>query len=101
MRSSKKTQALTKSALIAELIDEYQEIDARAVDKATRAVMDCMAEALVRGERVEVRGFGSFCTRQRKARQGRNPRTGESVRVDAKSAVHFKAGKDLREKLND
>jgi len=65
-----------------------------------RTVFDSIVETLRSGDKVEVRGFGSFCLRERKARIARNPKTGESVQVPAKRVVYFKLGKELRELIN-
>ena len=64
------------------------------------AIFDSITEQLAQGGRVELRGFGAFSTRQRDARIGRNPRTGESVSVNAKRVPYFKPGKEMRERLN-
>ena len=68
---------------------------------ATAALMTADADALAKGDRVELRGFGAFSVRHRKARKGRNPRTGEAVEVEAKSVPFFRPGKELRARVND
>jgi integration host factor subunit beta len=70
------------------------------VESVVSAIFDTITEQLSHGGRVELRGFGAFSTRQRDARVGRNPRTGESVDVDAKRVPYFKPGKEMRERLN-
>ena len=72
----------------------------REVENVVSAIFDSITEQLARGGRVELRGFGAFSTRQRDARTGRNPRTGEAVDVDAKRVPYFKPGKEMRERLN-
>jgi integration host factor subunit beta len=67
---------------------------------AVRAILDAMAATLVRGDRIEIRGFGSFALNYRPPRNGRNPKTGESVNVPAKYVPHFKAGLELRERVD-
>ncbi|WLP95410.1 integration host factor subunit beta [Psychrobacter sp. M13] len=71
------------------------------VDDAVREILDLMVDTLASDGRVEVRGFGSFCLHHRRARMGRNPKTGESVPVPAKAIPHFKPGKALREAVNE
>jgi integration host factor subunit beta len=70
------------------------------VERIVAALFDEMTNALARGERVELRGFGAFTVKRRNARAGRNPRTGETVEVEQKSVPFFKAGKELRERIN-
>jgi integration host factor beta subunit len=72
----------------------------RESETIVNAMFDAMATSLTRGERIEVRGFGSFAVKQRRARQGRNPKTGEQVKVDAKKIPFFRAGKELRIDVN-
>ena len=71
------------------------------VDDAVREILNLMIDTLANDGRVEVRGFGSFCLHHRRARMGRNPKTGESVPVPAKAIPHFKPGKALREAVNE
>lgn len=92
--------AVKKSDLIHKIIAECQHLNEEMVDRAVREILDLMADALVHDGRIEVRGFGSFCLHHREPRQARNPRTGESVSVGAKSVPHFKPGKALREMVN-
>jgi integration host factor subunit beta len=75
-------------------------LDQREVESVVGAVFDSITDQLAHGGRVELRGFGAFSTRNRDARVGRNPRTGESVQVDAKRVPYFKPGKEMRERLN-
>ncbi|SDF28263.1 MULTISPECIES: integration host factor subunit beta [Thalassobaculum] len=91
---------MTKSELIARLAEANPHLFQRDIERIVSTVFEEIAEALARGDRVELRGFGAFSVKQREARVGRNPRTGESVKVDSKSVPFFKTGKLLREKLN-
>ncbi|HCI46736.1 MAG TPA: integration host factor subunit beta [Rhodospirillaceae bacterium] len=91
---------MTKSELILRLSEQNPHLYQRDVERLVACVFDEITAALARGDRVELRGFGAFSVKQRDARVGRNPRTGESVQVDAKSVPFFKTGKQLRERLN-
>ncbi|RVU30435.1 MULTISPECIES: integration host factor subunit beta [Neptunomonas] len=92
---------MTKSELIEHLIDRHPELSVKDVELAVKAMLDHMTEALSNGERIEIRGFGSFSLHYRAPRVGRNPKTGDSVTLTAKYVPHFKPGKDLREQVND
>ena len=92
---------MTKSELIAYLAEENPHLFQRDVEKIVTTIFDEIASALSRGDRVELRGFGAFSVKQREARIGRNPRTGEAVNVAAKRVPYFKTGKQLRDKLNE
>ncbi|NQW10635.1 MAG: integration host factor subunit beta [Alphaproteobacteria bacterium] len=92
---------MTKSELIARLAETNPHLYQRDVERIVSTIFDEITEALARGDRVELRGFGAFSVKQRDARVGRNPRTGESVKVDAKCVPFFKTGKQLRERLNN
>ena len=91
---------MTKSALIARLAELNPSLYHRDLEQLVNTVFDTITEALENGDRVELRGFGAFSLRERKARVGRNPRTGEAVSVDAKTIPFFKMGKGMRERLN-
>ena len=91
---------MTKSDLIEKISDRTNLPKKRAED-IVNAFFDSMTDALLEDERIEVRGFGSFSIREYDARTGRNPRTGQKVEVDEKKSVHFKVGKDLRERVAD
>ena len=91
---------MTKSELIARLAELNPSLSHRDLDQLVNTVFETISEALERGDRVELRGFGAFSLRERKARIGRNPRTGESVNVAAKTIPFFKMGKGMRERLN-
>ena len=92
---------MTKSELIAYLAEENPHLFQRDVERIVTTIFDEIASALSRGDRVELRGFGAFSVKQREARIGRNPRTGEAVNVPAKRVPYFKTGKQLRDKLNE
>ena len=91
---------MTKSELIARLAERNPHLYLRDVERIVDTVFDEITQALVDGDRVELRGFGAFSVKHRDARTGRNPRTGEAVQVDAKRLPFFKTGKGLRERLN-
>lgn len=92
---------MTKSDLIKRLSENNPHLTQRDVEKIVSTVFDEVTEALTRRDRVELRGFGAFSVRAREARTGRNPRTGEEVKVPDKVVPYFKTGKELRERLND
>ena len=91
---------MTKSELIADLAEANPHLTARDVELIVATIFDEITAALSRGSRVELRGFGAFTVKRRDARTGRNPRTGEAVPVDEKAVPFFKAGKELRERVN-
>ena len=91
---------MTKSELIADLAAGNPHLLGRDVETIVATIFDEITAALARGERVELRGFGAFTVKRRDARTGRNPRTGEAVPVDEKAVPFFKAGKELRERVN-
>ena len=91
---------MTKSELIARLAELNPSLYHRDLEQLVNTVFDTITEALENGDRVELRGFGAFSLRERKARVGRNPRTREAVSVDAKTIPFFKMGKGMRERLN-
>ncbi|HLG88869.1 MAG TPA: integration host factor subunit beta [Alphaproteobacteria bacterium] len=91
---------MTKSELIMRLAERNPHLFHRDVERIVTTIFDEITEALARGDRVELRGFGAFSIKQRDARTGRNPRTGESVSVIEKIVPFFKTGKQLRERLN-
>lgn len=92
---------MIKSELVAKLVEANPHLYQRDVERIVSAIFDEITNALSRGDRVELRGFGAFSVKERPGRVGRNPRTGESVRVDRKWVPFFKTGKDLRERLNN
>jgi integration host factor subunit beta len=91
---------MTKSELIQKLAEQNPHLYHRDVERIVATIFDEITNALARGDRVELRGFGAFSVKQRDARQGRNPRTGEGVDVSEKVVPFFKTGKQLRERLN-
>ena len=91
---------MIKSELIAKIAKQNPHLYQRDIERIVSTFFDSISGALARGERVELRGFGAFAVKQRAARVGRNPKTGEAVQVEAKFTPHFKTGKELREKLN-
>ncbi|OUS30738.1 integration host factor subunit beta [Thalassotalea sp. 42_200_T64] len=91
---------MTKSELIEKLIDKLDHLSAKDVENAIKEILEMMADTLEKGERIEIRGFGSFSLHYRAPRVGRNPKTGESVDLTGKYVPHFKPGKELRERVN-
>ncbi|MDE2599816.1 MAG: integration host factor subunit beta [Rhodocyclaceae bacterium] len=91
---------MTKSELIARLAVRFPQLVAKDADLAVKVVLDAMTAALARNDRIEIRGFGSFALNYRPPRVGRNPKSGEKVNVPAKHVPHFKAGKELRERVD-
>src|SRR5271165_4926939 len=94
------TIGMTKSELVLKLAEANPHLYQRDVEVIVTAIFDEIAAALARGDRVELRGFGAFSVKRRDARVGRNPRTGDSVRVAEKHIPFFKTGKQLRDRLN-
>jgi integration host factor subunit beta len=92
---------MTKSQLIERLADRARHIPSKDVEVAIKELLEQMAQTLQRGERIEIRGFGSFSLHFRAPREGRNPKTGEAVKLDGKYVPHFKPGKELRERVNE
>ena len=92
---------MTKSELVAQLASRFPQLVLKDADFAVKTMLDAMSEALANGHRIEIRGFGSFSLHFRPPRQGRNPKTGETVALAGKYVPHFKPGKDLRERVND
>lgn len=91
---------MIRSELIQKIADENPHLYQRDVERIVNTVFDEITAALADGDRVELRGFGSFSVRRRNARVGRNPRTGATVNVEEKFLPFFKTGKELRERLN-
>ena len=91
---------MIKSELIAKLAAENPHLTRADVERVVNTMLESMTSALEQGGRVELRGFGAFSVRGRPARSGRNPRTGETVEVEAKAVPFFKSGKELRARLN-
>lgn len=91
---------MTKSELIARLAERFPQLVAKDADLAVKMILDAMSDALAKADRIEIRGFGSFSLNYRPPRVGRNPKTGDKVEVPAKYVPHFKAGKELRERVD-
>ncbi len=94
------TLSMTKSELILRIGELNPHLYHRDVERIVTAIFEEITNALARSDRVELRGFGAFSVKQRDARKGRNPRTGETVAVDEKVVPFFKTGKELRDRLN-
>ena len=91
---------MTKSELIERISTRHPQLSAKDVELAVKTILDTMSQALSKGERIEIRGFGSFSLHYRSPRVGRNPKTGEAVELKGKYVPHFKPGKELREQVN-
>ena len=91
---------MTRSELIEEMAGKQAQLSLKDVELAVKLMIDHMTETLASGERIEIRGFGSFSLHYREPRQGRNPKTGDSVKLSGKYVPHFKPGKELRERVN-
>jgi integration host factor subunit beta len=91
---------MTKSELIARLARHYPQLVAKDVEVVVNGILEAMTMHLVKGQRIEIRGFGSFGINYRPPRTGRNPKSGESVLVPEKYVPHFKAGSILRERVD-
>jgi len=91
---------MTKSELVEIIADQQEGITRREAEVVVNTIFSVIGDALASGDHVELRGFGSFTTKARQARIGRNPKTGEAVSVPAKAVPHFKPGKDLRERVD-
>ena len=91
---------MTRSDLVEELAARFSQLTHRDAELAVKTLLDAMGDTLVRGNRIEIRGFGSFSINWRPPRMGRNPRSGESVAIPEKRVPHFKPGKALREAVD-
>ena len=92
---------MTKSELIERLAARQSQLSLKDVELVVKSLLEHMAQSLAKGERIEIRGFGSFSLHYRAPRVGRNPKTGQSVELDGKYVPHFKPGKELRDRVND
>jgi len=92
---------VNKTELIEKLISKSPDLPAADVTLAVNNLFEQMSSALEQGERIEIRGFGSFSVRQMKARKARNPKTGETVQVEQRASVHFKPGLEMRNRVNN
>lgn len=91
---------MTKSGLIEKVSESVNELTRKQTEIIVETVFESMIEALSKGEKVEIRGFGNFRLKKRESRKARNPKTGETVEVPPKSIIYFKVGKELREAIN-
>ena len=91
---------MTKSELIELIAAQQTQLSSKDVELAVKTIIEHMAQALARGNRIEIRGFGTFSLHYRAPRIGRNPKTGESVGLSGKYVPHFKPGKELRDRVN-
>ena len=91
---------MTRSDLVEALAERFGQLTHRDAEFAVKALLEAMSEALARGHRIELRGFGSFTISHRPPRMGRNPRSGEQVAIPEKRVPHFKPGKALREEVD-
>ena len=92
---------MTKSELIEVLSRKQSQLAYKDIELAVKTILEYMSTSLSNGERIEIRGFGSFSLHYRPARSGRNPKSGEPVSLPAKYVPHFKPGKELRERVNN
>ncbi len=92
---------MTKSELVEIIASKQAQLSVKDVELAVKTIIDLMSQTLSQGQRIEIRGFGSFSLHFRAPRAGRNPKTGESVQLTAKHVPHFKPGKELRDQVND
>ncbi len=92
---------MTKSELIERLASQQTQLSAKDVELVVKSLLEHMAQALAKGERIEIRGFGSFSLHFRAPRTGRNPKTGDAVTLAGKYVPHFKPGKELRDRVNE
>lgn len=91
---------MTKSELIERIAERQDQLSPKDIELAVKLIIEYMSQSLASGERIEIRGFGSFSVHYREARVGRNPKTGEPVQLDGKHVPHFKPGKELRDRVN-
>ena len=91
---------MTRSDLIEELAARFHQLTQRDAEQAVKTILEAIEDSLVRGQRIEIRGFGSFSVSHRPPRMGRNPRSGEAVHIPEKRVPHFKPGKALREAVD-
>lgn len=91
---------MTKSELIEAIAAKQTQLSSKDVELAVKTILEQMSQALSGGERIEIRGFGSFSLHFREPRRGRNPKTGDTVELTGKYVPHFKPGKELRERVN-
>lgn len=92
---------MTKSELIEAVASKLKDFTKKDLEIVVNNVFSSMTDALARGDKVEIRGFGSFKVKSRRARQGRNPKTGEGIMIEPKKVPFFKVGKELKERVNN
>lgn len=98
---TKSSVEMTKSELIERIAAKQQQLSTKDVELAVKTILEQMSQTLATGERIEIRGFGSFSLHYRAPRKGRNPKTGDSVQLTGKYVPHFKPGKEMRERVNE
>ena len=91
---------MTKSELIERIAQKQDQLSSKDIELAVKLILEYMSQCLAAGERIEIRGFGSFSLHYRGPRKGRNPKTGESVDLEGKYVPHFKPGKEMRDRVN-
>ncbi len=92
---------MVKSELIIKIANKQDSLSLKDIELSVNHILECMSESLGSGERIEIRGFGSFCLHYRPPRKAHNPKTGARVYTESKYTPHFKPGKDLRERVNE
>lgn len=92
---------MTKSELIERIAERQDQLSPKDIELAVKLMLEYLSQSLASGERIEIRGFGSFSVHFREPRTGRNPKTGEAVNLPGKHVPHFKPGKELRDKVNE
>jgi integration host factor subunit beta len=92
--------AMTKSELIERIAERQAQMSVKDVELAVKTILETMSQMLAEGDRIEIRGFGSFSLHYRAPRVGRNPKTGEAVSLSGKFVPHFKPGKEMRDRVN-
>jgi len=91
--------SINKKELIQIIANEQDQLPYKDIELSVKTIIESMMDSLRKGQRIEIRGFGSFCLRYRKSRIGRNPKSGESVDIEERYVPHFKPGKDLKERV--
>ena len=91
---------MTKSELIEAIAERHNQLSQKDIDLSVKSILEQMVQSMEKGERIEIRGFGSFALHYRPPRNGRNPKTGEAVELPEKYVPHFKPGKELRDRVN-
>lgn len=92
---------MTKSELIERIAEHQEQLSVKDIELSVKMILEYMSQVLSSGERIEIRGFGSFSLHFREPRTGRNPKTGETVYLNGKYVPHFKPGKELRDRVNE